>query len=75
MSRTELLRQYQELVTKTHIADMGRDRIAMNIAVAEQMNFRQLHNITIPEMTAWSKRNTQTATSVEHAVELLGRVA
>lgn len=75
MSRTEILRQYEELVINTHIADMGRNREAMSLAIAEQMNFRQLHNITIPEMTAWTKHNVKRAESVSHAVQLLSRSA
>lgn len=48
---------------------------ALNSATADLMAFRDLHDITIQELGAWSKRNVQVASSVKHAVQLLGAVA
>ena len=55
----------------------GADEMAaaLNSATADLMAFREQHDITIPELGAWSKRNVKVATSVKHAVELMGMVA
>jgi len=52
----------------------GAERAAaINSATSDLMDFRDQHDITIPELTAWRNRNVKKATSVSHAIQLLGR--
>lgn len=55
----------------------GADELAaaLNSATADLMAFREQNDITIPELSAWRKRNVKVAVSVKHAVQLLGAVA
>lgn len=54
---------------------VGELSAALNSATADLLAFREQNDITIPELGAWSKRNVKVATSVKHAVQLLGAVA
>jgi hypothetical protein len=48
---------------------------AVNAVTYDLMVFRDQNDITLPELEMWRKRNVKVATSVKHAVQLLGEVA
>lgn len=51
--------------------DSSERAAALNSCTADLMAFRDQHDITIAELTSWTKRNVKRASSVSHAVQLL----
>lgn len=77
LERQDILAHYQQLVW--NVEDLRASRWpsaeehgqAVNAAIDEQVAFRDLHEITIQELTAWRNRKSLKATSVTQAVDML----